>query len=204
MSASLTGFQTQTERLILRDIRTEDEPILASYFAESSAQPFILDSQKDPASVQVYVSAVSQPFPFEQRSHFLLALEIRDTGELAGVCTLNYAEPRSTYALLGWHLAQAHSGKGYATESGREALRLAFEQKAVRRVNSDCFAHNARAQQLLAKLGMQRHALSRLGKWWLSIGYGQDDAIVRYAIDSDAWHAHVRRGHENGGAQQSG
>ena len=181
------AFQLQTDRLLLRDAGPADESALISYFAEPEAQPQILKTQKGPEWVQNCIRAASHIPPLEQRSHFWMAVEVKATRELCGVCSLIYAEPGSTYAVLGWHLAQSHSGKGYATESARELLRLAFEQKGVRLVRADCFADNPKAQRVFSKLGMKQQQLSRFRRWWMSTNYGEDKPIVRYTINADVW-----------------
>ena len=197
----LNPLSLHTKRLLLRDLEPRDGVALASYFSEESAQPYILRSQRTPEIVAAAAPHFGKFPPFEFRSHFPMAVEVKDGGALAGICTLVYAEPGSTYAQLGWHLSEAHSGKGYATESGQEALRLAFEQKSVRSVIADCFANNYRAQRVLSKLGMHQQRLSSIKRWWTSVAYGADEHIVRYAIDVTTWNAQNEANRSRGVAQ---
>jgi len=174
-------------RLLLRDIQPRDLRTLVAQFAEPSAAPFILQSQRDPSRMRLALQSAIDPPSLSYRSRFRLAMVIKATGEVVGNCTLAFAEPGTRAATLGWHIGEAYSGRGYAAESGRALLALAFAVNGVRAVNSDCFAHNERVQRVLRKLGFQLHTRTRLGRWWMSMRYGEDRPIVRYRIEARTW-----------------
>ena len=77
---------------------------------------------------------------------------------------------RGTQAELGWCVAPAHQGQGYAVEAVRELLALAFEL-GVRRVEAGCFAENLASRRVMEKVGLRqegyyvREALHRDGTW---------------------------------------
>lgn len=87
-------------------------------------------------------------------------------------------------AEVGYAFDPAHAGRGYATEAGRELLRLCFDELGVHRVTAACFADNAPSWRVLERLGMRREsvqlrsALHRSGGWL--DGYG-------YAILAEEW-----------------
>jgi RimJ/RimL family protein N-acetyltransferase len=89
-------------------------------------------------------------------------------------------------AELGWCLAPAYAGRGYATEAVREAIRLCFDELRLRRVTATCFAANDASWRLMDRVGMRREqhsvrdALHRSGRWL--DGYG-------YALLAEEWAA---------------
>jgi RimJ/RimL family protein N-acetyltransferase len=112
------------------------------------------------------------------------ALESRAGGEFLGCVGLAVPafEARFTPCVeVGWRLARAHWGQGYATEAARECLRFAFESLTLPEVVSFTAAVNARSQAVMRRLGMRadgefehprlpeghplrRHLLYRLGR----------------------------------------
>ena len=66
---------------------------------------------------------------FQERGFGVFAAEEREPGEFMGFVGLNVPsfEAKFTPCVeVGWRLARAHWGKGYATEAAREALRIGF------------------------------------------------------------------------------
>jgi ribosomal-protein-alanine N-acetyltransferase len=179
-------FTVETDRLLLRDVRDEDVDTLLAHYTDESAQPHILTRQKDREHIRRSVAASVDTLPILRRGHFMLAIEVKNSGELAGTCTLSHALLGGSFALLGWHISHAHSNNGYATESGAAVLGFAFEQRKIGKVIADCFAHNAAVQRVLLKLGMRPEPLSWFGRRRLRKAYGERHPIVRYGIESDA------------------
>ncbi len=87
-------------------------------------------------------------------------------------------------AELGWVLAPAYTGHGYATEAVREMLRFCFEDLGIRRVVANCFTDNVASWRLMERVGMRREAhavrdsLHRSGQWL--------DGFT-YALLADEW-----------------
>lgn len=83
--------------------------------------------------------------------------ESRSTGELLGFVGLSHPTslpPMADEVEVGWRLARAHWGQGYATEGAREAVHVAFEERCVPRLISIIDRDNARSLRVAAKLGM--------------------------------------------------
>ena len=57
---------------------------------------------------------------------------------------------------LGYGIAPAYQGQGYATEAGAGLIAWAFAQPGVRRVFADCLATNPASARVLAKLGLRQ------------------------------------------------
>jgi len=94
---------------------------------------------------------------FEARGFGLWALEIPGVVAFAGFVGL--AVPRFETAFspcveIGWRLARAHWGQGYATEAAAAALRFGFEALRLPEIVSFTVPGNARSRRVMEKLGM--------------------------------------------------
>ncbi|MFN9030394.1 MAG: GNAT family N-acetyltransferase [Betaproteobacteria bacterium] len=87
------------------------------------------------------------------------AIELRATGEFVGFAGLTVPVrqlPCTPCVEIGWRLARAHWGQGYATEAAREALRIGFEDLGLDEIVSFTAAVNARSWAVMERLGMVR------------------------------------------------
>ncbi|UYO96822.1 GNAT family N-acetyltransferase [Microbacterium sp. M28] len=81
-------------------------------------------------------------------------------------------------AELGWVLAPAFTGRGYATEAIRAVIDVCFGSLGLRRIHAGCFAANESSWRLMERLGMRREefsrrtALHRSGEWMDGMNYG--------------------------------
>lgn len=112
------------------------------------------------------------------------AVELRATGALIGrIGFVHQADwpvgPDRTE--IGWALAPAQWGEGFATEGARLALGYGFGRLHLTRVISITAPANVRSRRVMERIGMRRQGFAR----W----HGSD--CVWYAIDRDAWTAHV-------------
>jgi ribosomal-protein-alanine N-acetyltransferase len=96
---------------------------------------------------------------FDAHGYGLWALELRESGELIGLTGLNAVvfEARFTPAVeLGWRLAHARWGEGYASEAARAALRFGFERAGLAEIVAMTSVLNVRSQAVMERLGMHR------------------------------------------------
>jgi [ribosomal protein S5]-alanine N-acetyltransferase len=174
-----------TSRLLVRDFRADDEAKVVEYFSEREARAHILKGQRSPERMSTYVKLSANhagDVPFSSRPHLGLAIVLRDTRELIGICSLSDATEGSARARIGWHLSTRFSGFGYATEVARELIRFAFEERKVARVFADCYESNAASVRVFVKLGMQPSPALPLLKWFLALKYMESKPIVRYSV----------------------
>lgn len=81
--------------------------------------------------------------------------DLRETGELVGFVGLDHPSlPAVAEEVeVGWRLARAHWGQGYAREGGAEAVRHAFEDRDLARLVCIIDRDNARSLSVARKLG---------------------------------------------------
>ncbi len=112
--------------------------------------------------------------------HFVLTLPGAEGARIVGCAGL---ARHGGEVELGYWIARAHWGQGYATEAVRAVLPLA-RALGHRRVVANHFADNPASGRVLAKAGFRR-----IGGSAQRFGPARDDAIgaVSYAVELDAW-----------------
>lgn len=82
----------------------------------------------------------------------------RESGELIGRGGLSYAEVEGVRRLeVGWAVRRLFWGQGYATEIGRAALAVAFDDLGASEVVSFTETHNHRSRAVMERLGFTHH-----------------------------------------------
>jgi RimJ/RimL family protein N-acetyltransferase len=130
-------------------------------FAALNADPVVMEYFPDLLTRQqsdVLIEAIESGF--EQRGFGLWAVEVRVTGAFIGFTGLNEPslEAHFTPAVeVGWRLARAAWGEGYATEAARASLAFGFEEIGLDEIVSFTSAGNARSRAVMERIGMTRN-----------------------------------------------
>lgn len=147
----------RTERLLLRPWRDDD---LAPY-AELNADPEVM--RHFPARLtreESDASAARIRASFAERGFGFWVVEL--PGQAAFIGILGLAVPRfeahfTPCVEIGWRLAHAYHGHGYATEGARASLAFGFTQIGLDEIVSFTVPANRPSRHVMEKLGM-RHA----------------------------------------------
>ena len=83
---------------------------------------------------------------------------------------------------LGYWMGQRHAGKGHMSEAVRGALRFAFQELALHRVEAACLPNNAPSRRLLDRVGFQQEGMARS---YLRINGVWADHLLYAALASD-------------------
>lgn len=83
---------------------------------------------------------------------------------------------------LGYWMGQRHAGKGHMSEAVRGALRFAFSELALHRVEAACLPNNEPSRRLLERVGFQQEGLARA---YLRINGSWTDHLLYAALSSD-------------------
>lgn len=143
-----------TERLRLRRWTDADRPPFAALNADPVVMEFFPDVHDEAKSNDLVERTESC---FAERDYGLWAVEIRSTETFAGFTGLAPAEfdAHFTPAVeVGWRLARAHWGHGYASEAALAALRDGFERLGLEEIVSFTAVGNTRSRRVMEKLGM--------------------------------------------------
>jgi RimJ/RimL family protein N-acetyltransferase len=152
--------EVHTERLVLRGFREDD----LDQWAAISADPEVTRWVGDP-------EGLSREDAWRHMAYFIghwalrgfgqWALEERDTGELVGRTGL--LQPEAWPGLeVGWLVARAHWGRGFAPEAGRASIEWAREELGADHVISLIEDDNHRSARVAEKLGMSVEGRTRI------------------------------------------
>lgn len=106
----------ETERLIVRKFCASDAQRLFSYHQDEAVRMWIpnecyadVDEARD--AIDFFASCVTA-----NRLPYVLAAELKETGELIGDTGVNEVDGMPGEVEIGYVISREHSGKGYATE----------------------------------------------------------------------------------------
>jgi RimJ/RimL family protein N-acetyltransferase len=154
----------ETPRMILRRWREEDVAPMAAINADPEVMRWIRDgSVRDEQQTRDGIAAWEREW--ETEGFGLFALEVRDTGQLAGFTGLAVPHflPEVLPAVeIGWRLGRVHWGRGLATEAAKAVAAFGFEERGLERIVSIAQVGNEASERIMAKLGMhlQRETVS--------------------------------------------
>jgi RimJ/RimL family protein N-acetyltransferase len=104
------------------------------------------------------------------------AIERRSDGAFLGACGLmpsHPAVPLPPFIDLGWRLARAAWGHGYATEAARAVMRDGLERLELAEITAKTAKINLRSRAVMERLAMVRDAASDFEE----PVYGEDDPM---------------------------
>lgn len=165
-----------TSRLVLREFVPDDwRPVLA-YQSEPDYLRYYSWTGRTPADAQAFVQQFIDWQREEPRYRYQLAITLPETGELIGNCGLRLEHPGAQEGDIGYELAPAYWGNGFATEAARSMLALGFGELRLHRIWAWCIAENTGSARVLEKIGMQREGHHRdkewfKGRWWDTYTY---------------------------------
>lgn len=151
---SNTGARLITDRLILRSWRFEDREAFAEINADPRVMehfPSTLTRDESDALADRIAAALARD------GYGLWAVEVRGGAPFVGYVGLAAPtfEAAFTPAIeVGWRLAAAHWGRGYATEAAAESLRVAFDVLGRDEVVSFTVPQNTPSRAVMERLGM--------------------------------------------------
>ena len=181
------SFQFETERLILRDIREDDVPVLIKYWAEPEARANILSFQGEEAHQRAVFANAIEWTKYAKRPFYQLTVVRKSDERVIGNCSMTNVKPGSYDSFVGWHYGHAFRGNGYATEAARELLRIGFERDIIGEIFGDCFVENRASMRIFEKLGMNprfNNDLFNIIRGWT---YKEHKPTVRYSITRRKW-----------------
>ncbi len=173
MSPALPTPRLETERLRLRPVADAD----ADALFELHSSPHVLRYWDSPpwterSRVERFLRTCRA---LEQEGTGVrLVVERASDGAFLGWCTVQEWNREFRSASLGYCLAEAAWGKGYATEAAAALLTWAFQELDLHRVQAEVDTRNGASARVLEKLGFTREGTLR------------EDCIVNGVV-SDSW-----------------
>jgi [ribosomal protein S5]-alanine N-acetyltransferase len=173
-----------TARLRLRWLTPDDAPALLAVFGDPVVCRYW---SRPPLAALAAAAELQQEIAqlFAERSLFQWGIAERETDAVVGTCTLAALSAEHRRAEVGFALARAAWGRGYAAEALAALLAFAFERLALHRVEADVDPRNARSIRALERAGFVREGCLR--ERYLIAGEAQD--AVMYGLLRREWAA---------------
>jgi len=179
-----------TQRLIIRRYRSEDSAGILELVQQNRAQ-LIRDFAQQAALPTL---ADAQAFTAEKHEQwasgrtFCYGIWRKPTGEQVGQIQVKNIEWKIPSAELGYFIGGSFQRRGYATESIRELLRIAFEHLGFQRVFVRILPANRESLSLASKLGFQEEGLHRRA---FRCGFGELHDVHYLSLTPEDWHLHT-------------
>lgn len=152
-------YPIETARLTLRPFTEDDLDALYAYQNLSEVSRYLYNEPRDRAQTGEVLARRVAVTTLEKPGEILvLAVVLRETGELVGEVNLAWLPSEHRQGEFGFVFNPAHHGNGYAREAAVEMLRLGFEGLGLHRIVGRCDGRNTASARLMARLGMRREA----------------------------------------------
>ena len=147
----------QTPHLLLRRWRDSDLPAFAALNGDPRVMEFmpklLSREESDAMAARIRMLMTIQGFGF-------WAVEVPGIADFIGFVGLHRPSFEASFTPcveIGWRLARAHWGKGYATEAARAALAHGFTALGLNEIVSFTVPANRRSRAVMERLGMTRN-----------------------------------------------
>lgn len=177
----------ETARLLLRPWREDDKPAFAAV-VNTPAMMRHFGGVKPRAEMD---PLIDQQIASQTRDGCSMwAVELRATGELAGICGLRWqtlypGTPVFGELEAGWRIGERWWGQGIAREAAAASIAWAWANTAAPRVGAWTSAGNTRSWELMERLGMYRAPALDFHHPRVATG-DPDGAMIVYVVDRPA------------------
>lgn len=149
--------EIRTNRLLLRRWQASDLDPFAAMNADPVVMEHFFHGVRTRQETADFIGRIEQEF--ERRGFGLWAVDVSGIAPCIGFVGLHEAlfdAPFTPAVEVGWRLARAHWGRGYATEAAKAALAFGFEDAGLAEIVSFTNAGNHRSQRVMERIGMTR------------------------------------------------
>ncbi len=181
-------FPLETERLLLRDFRLEDEAGIYEYASDPEVVRFADWGPSDISTIRANLQRRLADQKSWPRDSIEVAVELRSDTCLIGIMRITLSDRTNRTADFGYTFNRRFWNNGYATEATRALLHLAFSKLYLHRVWASCDVRNHASYRVMEKLGMRREALFK--KDVLQKGEWRNSYL--YAVLAEEWHSASR------------
>jgi len=172
----------ETPRLLLRPCKLADASDALPLYSDVEVTRFIgggrttTDTKKIEAIISRFMDHERQ-FGFSPR-----AIIEKSSGSLVGICGLHHFNAEGEVE-IGFRIARAAWGKGYATEAGQASLDEGFEKYDLKRVIALTHTKNIASKKVIEKIGIG---------WERSLSSQDEDQCEKDLYAVDFWRHSIR------------
>jgi RimJ/RimL family protein N-acetyltransferase len=146
----------ETGRLVLRQWRDADRDPFATLCADPRVMKFFISSVHDRTTADLRIDKWSRRI--QEAGWGFWAVELKKASVFIGFAGFQVPaedHPCMPCVEIGWRLAHAHWGNGYATEAASGALRVAFETFSMSEIIATTAVGNLRSSAVMQRIGMR-------------------------------------------------
>lgn len=148
----MPGVVIETPRLVLREMTMADVDRLAEVLCDRENMIHYPNRFERP-EVEAWIARRMQQY--STWGHSLWALDLKAEDRMIGDCGLTIQSVDGNGELeVGYHLARAYQGRGYATEAARACIDYAFTKLGAARVISLIRAENMPSRRVAERNGL--------------------------------------------------
>jgi RimJ/RimL family protein N-acetyltransferase len=166
----------ETSRLTLRVFRADDIEAMAQIYADPDVARYITMDGLPQSRLNAWRSMTNIMGHWALRGFGMWAVELKARQELIGFMGPHFPESWPGEE-IGWALAQAHWGHGYATEGVKACLDYAFDVLKWPKVIHIINPANTRSIAVAEKVGSTKVDTWKMGERELLI-YGQSNPVT--------------------------
>ena len=148
----------ETERLVLRRFRSRDLAPFLAYRNDPEVSRYQSWERVSTSEGRRLLGAQRTVSPGAPGRWLQVAIEEKSSGTLIGDCAIRVERSPHRQAEIGFTLARAYQGQGFAAEAVARLICFAFEDLDLHRLTALTVCGNARSIALLERLGMRREA----------------------------------------------
>jgi len=176
-------FKIETERLIIRDMKLEDELSFVAISQDNKYQRFYDETDCDPNKYRELTHLFIEQAKEKPRKDFQLAVELKQTSEFIGTVCLRLESDNQ--ASMGCGLSRHHQGRNLMQEAAIAVAHFGFKELKVHRIYAETISENRAAIKLCEQLGMRREALFREHRYFKGRRW---DTVVLAILESELVH----------------
>ncbi|KML55743.1 GCN5 family acetyltransferase [Burkholderia cepacia] len=170
-----------TPRLLLRPLREADAHTLFDLWSDTEAMRYFSFSPM--THIEQAAERVARNLKTSASGQDLVCvLELRESGETLGECSLFHANEQCRRAEIGFSLRRKYWSGGYMREAASTMIDHAFDTLRLNRLEADIDPRNAASARLLERLGFAREGLLR--ERWI-VGDEVSDSALYGLLASD-------------------
>ena len=174
----------KTDTLILRPFERSDFESVLSYYSLPDVQRYLDWKARDRVETLAALEAMRGQVALQRPGDTLtLAVVRKSDDELLGQVSLRWSDATAGQSELRFVFNPLYRGKGYATESVRQMIDLAFDHFRIHRIFARCDARNTRSAKLMQRLGMRLEAHYREH----ALFQGEWDEELHFAVLDREW-----------------
>jgi RimJ/RimL family protein N-acetyltransferase len=145
----------RTERLVIRELRESDAGGAHRVYGDPEVMRYV-GADGTPRTREQSAAGVARMMEGQERNGFSLwAVEVKETGEMIGVCGVVHIDGTGPDVELVYEFQRSAWGQGFATEAARACLAAALGPLGLRRVVALAYPENAQSIRIMQKLGMR-------------------------------------------------